>query len=125
MDEAGKTVLIVDDDPQMLRLLQAMLGPRRVEVLAAPRPSDALRICGERPIDVLISDVHMPEMDGGKLAERVWKLYPNAAILLISGERSEAPAVRGGRPRFLKKPFFPGQLIALLREMLSGTVEAA
>src|SRR3954453_8235434 len=97
MADSPRTVLIVDDDAQMLRLLQAMLGPQQVEVLAAPRPSEALRICGERSIDVLISDVYMPEMEGNKLAERVWKLHPHAAILLISGERMEAPTVRGGR----------------------------
>ena len=125
MSEPEKTVLIVDDEPQMLRLLQAMLGPQRVEVLSAPRPSDALRICGERIIDVLISDCSMPEMDGGKLAERVWKLHPNAAILLISGDRTDAPHVRGGRVRFMRKPFFPGDLVRVLREMLSGTAEAA
>src|SRR3954465_8489799 len=97
MTDPPRTVLIVDDDAQMLRLLQAMLGPQQVEVLSSPRPSEALRICGERSIDVLISDFFMPEMDGGKLAERVWKLHPNAAILLISGERTEARHVRGGR----------------------------
>jgi len=125
MADPARTVLIVDDDAQMLRLLQAMLGPQQVEVIAAPRPSEALRICGERAIDVLISDVSMPEMDGSKLAERVWKMHPNVQILLISGARSEAPTVRGGRVRFLKKPFFPGELIRLLREMLKGNVECA
>jgi len=125
MSELEKTVLIVDDEPQMLRLLKVMLGPQRVEVLAAPRPSEALRICGERSIDVLISDFSMPEMDGGKLAERVWKLHPNAAILVISGDRAEAPQVKGGSIRFLRKPFFPGELIRILREMLSGTAQSA
>ena len=125
MPESGKTVLIVDDEPQMLRLLQAMLGPQQVQVLSAPRPSDALRICGEQSIDALISDVSMPEMDGAKLAERVWKLHPNAAILLISGERTEAPRVRGGSVRFLHKPFFPAELIRILREMLSGSAQSA
>jgi DNA-binding NtrC family response regulator len=125
MAEPAKTVLIVDDDPQILRLMQAMLGPQQVKVIAVPRPSDALRICGEECIDVLISDFSMPEMDGAKLAERVWKLYPNVAVLMISGDRTEAPAVRGGRIRFVRKPFFPGELIRVLREMLSGTVEAA
>jgi len=125
MAEPGKTVLIVDDEPQMIRLMQAMLGPQQVEVLSAPRPSDALRICGERSIDVLISDFSMPEMDGGKLAERVWKLHPNAAILMISGDRVEAPRVRGGSVRFLQKPFFPAELIRILREMLGGTAQSA
>src|SRR6478752_6704541 len=113
MSEPTRTVMIVDDDPQILRLLRAMLGPQNVNVLSAPRPSDALRICGEQIVDVLISDVSMPEMDGNKLAERVLKLHPRASVLLISGAVSEPPAVKGaaGRVRFLKKPFFPAELV--------------
>ena len=125
MSEPTRTVLMVDDDPQMLRLMRAMLGPQDVNILAAPRPSDALRICGEERVDVLISDVSMPEMDGNKLAERVWRLRPDVRVLLISGEVNQAPAVRGGRVRFLKKPFFPAELIKLLREMLAGKAERA
>lgn len=125
MSQPTRTVLIVDDDPQILRLVRAMLGPHHVRVLAAPRPTDALRICGEEMVDVLISDVSMPEMDGNKLAERVLKLHPRVSVLLISGEVDEAPPVKGGRVRFLKKPFFPAELIKLLRELLSDKTECA
>ena len=125
MSEPTRTVLIVDDDPQILRLVRAMLGPHNVNVLSAPRPYDALRICGEETVDVLISDVSMPEMDGNKLAERVLKLHPRVSVLLISGEVDEAPTVKGGRVRFLKKPFFPAELIKLLRELLADKTECA
>jgi len=125
MSEPTQTVLIVDDDPQILRLVQAMLGPQNVRVLAAPRPSDALRICGEEKVDLLISDISMPEMDGNKLAERVFKLNPRVSVLLISGAVDQAPAVKGGRVRFLRKPFFPAELIRLLREMLADKAERA
>ena len=125
MFEATQTVLIVDDDPQILRLVRAMLGPQGVKVLAAPLPSDALRICGEEAVDVLISDVTMPEMDGNKLAERVLKLQPRVRVLLISGNVNQAPAVKTGRALFLKKPFFPAELIKLLRQMLADRVEHA
>ena len=125
MSEPTRTVLIVDDDPQILRLVRAMLGPHNVNVLSAPRPSDALRICAEETVHLLISEVSMPEMDGNKLAERVLKLYPRVSVLLISGSMDEAPAVKGGRARFLKKPFFPAELIKLLREMLADKTECA
>ena len=116
-----QTVLIVDDDPQILRLVEKMLGARKVNVLMAPRPSAALEICARQPVDLLISDVSMPEMDGTRLAERVLKLQPNAQILLISGETSEPPASPElQRVRFLAKPFFPAQLIECLRELLPG-----
>ena len=125
MSEPTRTVLIVDDDPQILRLAQAMLGPQHVNVLAVPRPSDALRICGEGAVDVLISDISMPEMDGIKLAERVFKLHQRISVLLISGQVDEPPLVKGGPVRFLKKPFFPAELIKLLREMLADKAEYA
>jgi DNA-binding NtrC family response regulator len=117
MSEATRTVLIVDDDPQILRLVQRILGGRAVKVLSAPRPSEALRICDSETVDLLISDVLMPEMDGNRLADRVLKLRPETRVLLISGVRDGA-AAKNGRVKFLKKPFFPADLIRVLGEML-------
>lgn len=119
MSEARRTVLIVDDDPQILRLVQRILGGRAVTVLSAPRPSEALRICENETVDLLISDVAMPEMDGNRLADRVLKLRPQTSVLLISGVK-DASTVKNGRVRFLKKPFFPADLIRLLGELLPG-----
>lgn len=114
-----RTVLIVDDDPQILRLVEKMLRPRNVNVLLAPRPTEALLICEQQDVDLLISDMLMPEMDGNKLAERVLKIHPSASVLLISGHYKDPPlAARSGQVRFLKKPFFPSQLIEHLHEML-------
>ena len=114
-----RTVLIVDDDPQILRLVEKMLRPRNVNVLSAPRPTEALLICEQQVVDLLISDMMMPEMDGNKLAERVLKLRPDALVLLISGHYKEPPAcARSGQVRFLKKPFFPSQLIEHIQAML-------
>jgi two-component system, cell cycle sensor histidine kinase and response regulator CckA len=120
MRSEPQTVLIVDDDPQVLRLLEKMLRPRsNVKVLLSPRPADAIQICEREPVHLLISDVSMPEMDGDKLAERVVKLQPQIRVLLISGlPRDPPPAARNGRVRFLKKPFFPSQLLAQLAELL-------
>lgn len=120
MPAGPRTVLIVDDEPQMLRLVEKMLGARKVRVISAPRPSEALRICEQQPIDLLISDMVMPEMEGSRLAERVLKLHPDASVLLISGHYKDAPKLgKPGQVRFLKKPFFPSDLLALLREILS------
>jgi len=114
-----QTVLIVDDDPQILRLVERMLGARKVTVLVAPRPSEALEICQRQTVDLLISDIAMPEMDGVRLSERVLKLHPNAQVLLISGTAREAPALADSRRvHFLRKPFFPAQLIERLHELL-------
>ena len=119
MSDRTRTVLIVDDDPQMLRLVEKMLQARNVNVLLAPRPAEALAICESQPVHLLISDVVMPEMDGGKLAERVLKLHPEAAVLLISGHYNEPPpSARNRQVAFLSKPFFPSDLLRHLRELL-------
>lgn len=112
---AERTVLVVDDDAQILRLLESMLKPRRVKVLAAPLPSEALRIAESEAVHLLITDIQMPEMDGRKLADRFLVLHPEASVLFISGRAAE-PA--GARTRFLRKPFFPSQLVEMLKELL-------
>ncbi len=119
MPPDARTVLIVDDDPQVLRLVEKMLRPRNINVLIAPRPAEALAICEAQAVHLLISDLAMPEMDGGKLAKRVLKLHPEASVLLISGRHRDAPAeVKGGNVKFLRKPFFPSELLRHLRELL-------
>lgn len=118
MNEAERTVLVVDDDPQVLRLVEKMLRARKVELVSAPRPSDALAICQLRSVDLLISDMVMPEMDGVKLAERVMKLHPAARVLLISGTAKEPAVAKNGQVKFLRKPFFPSQLLEYLHELL-------
>ena len=119
MSVAPRTVLIVDDDPQILRLVKKMLQARAVTVLLAPRPSAALAICESQPVHLLISDVAMPEMDGVKLADRVLRIQPAASVLLISGKYKDGdPPPADNRMRFLPKPFFPSQLLAHLHELL-------
>jgi CheY-like chemotaxis protein len=111
------TILVVDDDPQMLRLVEKMLRPRQVTVLAAPKPSEALAICESQAVDLLISDVAMPEMDGHRLAKLVLERYPGASVLLISGH-VKTPPPETPRMKFLPKPFYPSQLVQYLRELL-------
>ena len=91
MDESARTVLIVDDDPQILRLVERMLRPQSFKILVAPRPRQSLEICEREPLDLLISDVAMPEMDGNKLAEKVLTLRPETSIFLISGRYKQHP----------------------------------
>ena len=118
MNTNRRTVLIVDDDPQILRLMEKMLRPHGVNILLAPRPSEALRICEQHPVHLIISDVIMPEIDGSKLAERVLKLHPEARVLLISGHDRGQHTPKSPRVHFLRKPFFPSVLIQILKELL-------
>lgn len=120
MSAAPRTVLVVDDDRQILGLVERMLRPQGVTVLSANRPSEALKICEEQSVDVLISDVMMPEMDGGRLAERFLKLRPEGQVMLISGQSKIPSAAKMPNVRFLRKPFFPSVMVQQLREMLEA-----
>ncbi len=114
-----RTVLIVDDDPQILRLVEKMLRARPFKIRMAPRPREALEICEREPIHLLISDIAMPEMDGDKLAEKILRLQPETRVLLISGHFKDDPAsADSARVKFLKKPFFPSDLLSSMRELL-------
>jgi DNA-binding NtrC family response regulator len=118
---AKRTVLIVDDDPQILRLVEKMLRPQSYKILVAPRPTQALEILENETVDLLISDIGMPEMDGHKLAEKVLEMRPETSILLISGQyREDSLGKKAPRMRFLPKPFFPSDLLEALRELLPG-----
>jgi DNA-binding NtrC family response regulator len=118
MNATQRTVLVVDDDRQILGLVEKMLRPQGVTVISASRPSEAIRICEGQPVHVLISDVNMPEMDGGRLAERFLQLQPAARVLLISGHARLPAAAKLPHVRFLRKPFFPSVLVQQLRELL-------
>ena len=119
MDESARTVLIVDDDTQILRLVEKMLKSRQFRILVSPRPTEALEICEREPVHLMISDIAMPEMDGRKLAQRVRELRPETAILLISGHyRDEPRNLNQDRLKFLKKPFFPSDLMQALRDLV-------
>lgn len=118
MPESQRTALIVDDDAQILKLVEKMLRPRNFNIKVAPKPSDALRIAETEAVHLLISDIGLPEMDGKRLSEKVLKLCPEAAVLLISGRYQEKSAiVKSARVKFLSKPFFPSDLLRVLDEL--------
>jgi DNA-binding NtrC family response regulator len=118
MAEPARTVLIVDDEPLILTLVEKMLRPRNFRIQVTPKPSDALRIAESEPVHLLISDIGLPEMDGRRLADKILKLHPEAYVLLISGRFTEKQArAKTDRMRFLGKPFFPSDLLDILRDL--------
>ena len=119
-NDATRTVLLVDDQPA-LRAVMALLGGAGYVVLTAANGPQALELAesGER-IDVLITDVVMPEMLGQQLAEQLRERRPNLRVIFISG--FARPALEhAGRPLdgpLLQKPFSAGELLAQVAETL-------
>jgi DNA-binding NtrC family response regulator len=101
------TVLIVDDDPVCLRLLDAVLGELGYRVTTTEHPQEALRLALTDPPDILMADLRMPAMSGVDLVRAVRHLGGETCCLVITGFASSeatAEAYRAGATDLLLKP---------------------
>jgi CheY-like chemotaxis protein len=119
----SETILLVEDEDLVRRLAVKILEEFGYTVITAANGEDGLRLCKEfkGPIDLLISDVVMPQMSGRKLAEHVSVLRPETKVLFMSGYTDDA-IVRHGileeDMAFIQKPFLPDALARKTRELL-------
>ena len=110
----GGIVLVVEDDAQVRLITVSMLKSRGYQVLEAATCQAALSLATTHDqIDLLVTDVVMPELSGPELATRIRTVHPAVRVLLVSGYSADAVArhgVNGAAPSFLQKPFTGQQL---------------
>jgi two-component system cell cycle sensor histidine kinase/response regulator CckA len=123
---AGGTILVAEDEPSVRRLASKVLIAAGYRVLEAENGVDALRVARawDAPIDLLLSDVVMPEMGGGELWGAISQERPDLRVLFMSGYTDD-DTVRIGilqeRYQFLPKPFGQQGLLAAVRDALGRT----
>ncbi|BDU74664.1 response regulator [Mesoterricola silvestris] len=125
-DEPGEgTLLVVEDEDSVRSVLKTLLEEAGYEVLAARNAAEAM-LClseGAARIDLMVTDVIMPGMNGRELSEWVAKRHPGIKVLFLSGYTNDAILRHGvleeGLP-FLQKPFSTDQLRRKVREVLGG-----
>ncbi|MGD0499034.1 MAG: response regulator [Bryobacteraceae bacterium] len=121
----SETILVVEDDARVRKLIVDVLTSRGYQVLAAARGKQALRLCRlhSGAIHLALVDVVMPEMSGPDLVRQIGPLRPTMRVLYISGHAEEAMA-RHGIPEsglgFLQKPFLPDALARGVRQALDA-----
>ncbi|HVD77626.1 MAG TPA: response regulator [Vicinamibacteria bacterium] len=123
-------VLLVEDEASVRELLRELLETAGYSVLEASRPGEALRIAQARaePIQLLITDVVMPEMTGPELARRLAEMRPGLRMLFLSGYTEGVvvdKGLLGEGAHFLQKPFTGEVLEAKVREVLDAAARAA
>jgi PAS domain S-box-containing protein len=123
-ESGAETILLVEDEPMVLRLSQALLERMGYHVLPAGSPGEALRVAGEHvgTIHLLITDVVMPEMNGRDLARQLMARYSGLRCLFVSGYSASALVPHGVLDegvQFLQKPFSRTDLAAKVREALA------
>ncbi|MDD5092220.1 MAG: PAS domain S-box protein, partial [Candidatus Wallbacteria bacterium] len=119
----SETLLLVEDEPMALNLLVRILKGQGYNVLAASTPGAAISLAREHQgsIQLLVTDVIMPEMNGRDLAKNLLALYPVIRRLFMSGYTAEYIAHHGVLDEgvhFIQKPFTPNSLAAKVREVL-------
>jgi PAS domain S-box-containing protein len=124
-----ETILLVEDDPQLLQLSSSVLVHCGYKLLVAGSPEEGIEICkaNHRDIRLLVTDVVMPRMNGRQLAEQIQKVSPHVKVLYISGYTSNAIVHYGVLDPglwFLPKPFTLSALVAKVREVLDSDASA-
>lgn len=120
----GERILVVEDEPSILKLIEKLLKRYGYDVMIASTPAKALEkaraVDGE--IDLLITDVIMPEMNGRELVEQLKAILPNLKYLYMSGYTADVIARSGvleDGVTFIQKPFSSRDLAAKVREVMS------
>ncbi len=120
---ATGTILLVEDEQQVRTLTHAMLARQGYRILDAGSAADALALAGEMeaPIDLLLTDIVMPQMNGLELAEKIGTVRPGIKILFMSGYTDSAIVthrILTSDTPFIQKPFAASALYSKVREVL-------
>ncbi|MFZ5949227.1 MAG: PAS domain S-box protein [Candidatus Rifleibacteriota bacterium] len=119
-----ETIMIVEDDETILDLTQRILQSFGYRVFTASRPGTAISIaenCDEK-IDLLITDVVMPEMNGKDLSSRIMERFPELKVIFMSGYTAEIISTHGVKhgANFMQKPFHMQELAQKVRQILNS-----
>lgn len=120
----SETILVVEDEPEILGVVTTMLEALGYTVLSVESPGEAIRLTREHSgeIHLLITDVVMPEMNGRDLSDRLLSLCPNLKCLFMSGYTANVIAHHGvldGGVHFIQKPFSMKVLAGAIRQVLA------
>jgi two-component system cell cycle sensor histidine kinase/response regulator CckA len=115
----GETILVVEDEPALLEVTRRILDENGYDVLVATGGPEALKLATEHQgeIDVLLTDVVMPEMLGKEVAERLSALRPGVRVLFMSGYAQPVVGLTG---EIIDKPFTETALLGRLRAVLAS-----
>jgi nitrogen-specific signal transduction histidine kinase len=122
LESGTETILVVEDEPQVRSIAVNMLRTRGYQVLVAATSQEALTIArAQRAIDLVVTDVVMPNGSGPELVAQLRAEHPNMPVLYVSGYAPDALLdEQAAQSAFLQKPYTGRQLALRIREMLDG-----
>nr|WP_320009406.1 response regulator [uncultured Desulfobulbus sp.] len=119
----GETILVVDDEPAIVRLCQKILEKAGYRVTTATDPQQALQqiVASPEKFDLLLTDMTMPHMCGNTLTKEALKCMPQLPVVVMSGNTSKVKGVEGseGKVSFIPKPLDRRQLLTMIDQSLA------
>ena len=114
---SGGLILVVDDEPQILRALTTNLRGAGYEVVRAATGEEALALAAARPPDAVVLDLVLPDISGVEVCRelRTWSQMPVVVLSAVGDERQKVEALDAGADDYVTKPFGMGELLARLR----------
>ena len=113
-------VLVVDDDPRILRFIRMSLRTAGCDVLTAKDGEEALRLLDSAKPDIMVLDIVMSPMNGLEVLKRLRRSSKLPVIVMSAHSSSAQEALRLGASAFLSKPFNPDQLVREIKSLLGG-----
>ena len=118
---ANATILIVDDELALALVVEELLAGSGFNTIVASTPEDAVKLLNEQKVDVLFTDIIMPNMDGYELAAKAGKIQPSIKVLYTSGySGTDSTDIKVGKDVHLQKPVNFGDLITKINAMLAN-----
>lgn len=120
MKYKDNSVLLVDDDQAVLDAMETLLSPLGCRVFLTTSPIQALEMLQIQPVDIVISDIHLPEMEGECFLEKVSETFPEIERIVMSGHSETQATIdainRGKVSRFMLKPWDDDQVIKVVSD---------
>jgi two-component system KDP operon response regulator KdpE len=119
-------ILVIDDEPQILRALKTILREREFRVTTAGSGEEGLALAAAEPPDLVVLDLSLPKMDGIEVCARLreWTQIPILVLSVRGGERDKVAALDKGADDYLTKPFGIEELLARIRVGLRHAAHA-
>lgn len=113
-------ILVIEDEPAIVRTLERGLGAYGYTVISAGNGEDGLRLAADEPVDVVLLDIALPGQDGHQILARLRALRQDIPILMLTARddvQNKVSALEAGADDYLTKPFVLEELIARIRAM--------
>ena len=118
-----RTILLVDDEPEVLRLFKRILSAESALILAAQSGAEALEIARQTPLDLVILDVKLPDVSGTEVLRRIRKIDAGVPVIMVTSYGSVETvrtSMKLGAFDYLTKPFDNQEIRRVAREALAS-----